>query len=155
MLISQPQASNAFFNNPLLKNGAAILGILLGPAGIYVAVKKWLDKKPGLIIDETGVTDNSSGVSAGLIPWKDIIEIRETKIFRQQFLLLIVQNPETYINRQPNALKRKGMESNYQHFGSPISISANALDCNYYELKNRLVKGLAEAQKGESSPIEG
>jgi hypothetical protein len=144
MLISQPQTSNAVFNNPLVKNGAAILGLLLGPVGFYIVIKKWRDKKPGLIIDDTGITDNSSGVSAGLIPWKDINEIRETKIFRQQFLMLIVQNPEEYINRQPNGLKRKGMESNYKHFGSPISISVNALDCKFYELKNMLQKRLAD-----------
>ena len=33
MLITQPQTSNPVFNDPLIKNGAAILGILFGQIG--------------------------------------------------------------------------------------------------------------------------
>ena len=147
MLITQPQTSNPLFNDPLIKNGAAIIGILFGPIGIYMFIKKLRDKRPGLIIDETGITDNSSGMPTGQILWKDINKITETKIFRQKFLMLVVQNPEDYINRQPNAIKRKGMMSNFKHFGSPISISVNALDCKFDELKKILEKGLADFKK--------
>ena len=144
MLITQPQTDNPVFNNPLLKNGAAILGILFGPVGAYIFIKKLRDKKPGLIIDDTGITDNSSAVAAGLILWKDIIEIRQTKLFRQKLLMLVLKNPEDYINRQTNAMKRKGMKSNLETFGSPVGISTNALDCKYDELKNILERKLVE-----------
>ncbi len=58
--------------------------------------------------------------------------------------MLVVKNPETYSNRQTNAMKRKGMQSNLETFGSPIGISTNALDCKFDELKNIPVRKPAE-----------
>jgi hypothetical protein len=87
-----------------------------------------------LIINSEGIIDNSSGVSAGLVLWKDIIEITTSNVMNQKFLMFIVKNPEEYINRQNGIVKRKAMEMNYRSYGSPISISANTLDTNFEEL---------------------
>jgi hypothetical protein len=97
-------------------------------------IKKLPDNKPGLIINSEGIIDNSSGVSAGLVLWKDIIEITTSNVMNQKFLMFIVKNPEEYINRQNGIVKRKAMEMNYRSYGSPISISANTLDTNFEEL---------------------
>jgi hypothetical protein len=51
--------------------------------------------------------------------------------------MFIVNNPQDYIDRQTNALKKKGMQMNLNSYGSPISISANSLTTNFdnlYEL---------------------
>jgi len=126
-----------FFN----KADSAPIDLIVGIAGIlffglcfvYIA-KKLADNNPGLIINSDGITDNSSGVSAGLIPWKDINEITKETIANQDFLVIKVKNPEEYINRQTGLIKRKAMEMNYKSFGSPINISSNGLKCNFNEL---------------------
>lgn len=46
--------------------------IFFGLCGI-VGLTKLLDKKPALQFTKMGVIDNASGVSAGLIPWSDIL----------------------------------------------------------------------------------
>ena len=52
-----------------------IIGMLLfGSCGIYMIIK-FFDKKPGLIINNEGIIDNSSAISAGLIKWGDITNI--------------------------------------------------------------------------------
>ncbi len=142
MLIKQPETSNPMFNNVFIKNAAAIIAVLFGPFGMYFFIKKMNDKRPALIINETGIIDNSSGVSSGLILWKDITEIKSEKIFRQKILMILLNNPEDYINRQENIMKRKAMSMNYSRYGSPISISTNAMDCNFDELKNILSERL-------------
>ena len=97
--------------------------------------KKLFDKKPGLIISNKGIVDNSSGLSAGFIPWSDIKEIKETVFANQKFINLLVKNPKHYFDRQPSRLKRWLMERNYKWFGAAIGISANGLNYNYDELK--------------------
>jgi hypothetical protein len=118
--------------------------ILFFGACLIFGIKKMADQRPGLIIDNAGIVDNSSGISGGFIPWSDIAEIRMLKTFNQKFLMLILNNPEEYINKQTSALKRKTIEINYKSYGSPVSISANALQCNFEELKNILDKKLSE-----------
>ncbi|MDB5121223.1 MAG: hypothetical protein JWN56_2441 [Sphingobacteriales bacterium] len=107
--------------------------IFFGLCLIYIA-KKLADGAPGLIINDQGINDNSSGVSAGLILWSDIKEIRMTEVVNQKFLMLIVFNPDQYISRQSSFIKRKAMEINYKSYGSPISISANGLKTSFDEL---------------------
>lgn len=137
-VISPPQINSALFGNPVLIFCAGIASI--GVFGVFsvVAVKKLADKKPGLIIDETGITDNASGASAGHIPWSDITEIKTIQVFDQKFVMIAVADPNKYIERQTNALRRKAMQMNLKSNGSPINISANALRCNFDTLKTTL-----------------
>jgi hypothetical protein len=104
--------------------------------------RKLSDKKPGLIINRQGIIDNSSGVSAGLILWTDIEDIKVSQAMNQKFLMFIVKNPQAYLNKVTNPLKRKGMEMNYRTYGSPISISANSLQINFDNLYSLLTEKL-------------
>jgi hypothetical protein len=108
--------------------------IFFGFVGFYL-LKKLFDKKPGLIISNNGIVDNSSGISVGFVPWSDIKEIKETMVANQKFINLIVKNPQHYIEGQPTKLKRWIVKRNYKSFGTPIGISANGLKYNYDELK--------------------
>ena len=144
ILIYQPETSNGLFNNPVLKYGAAIAAVLFGALGVIYFSKKLSDKKAGLIIDDKGVTDNASAVAAGFIPWSDIHHIETAKVMKQEFLMLIVKNPGDYLSRQTNMLKRKSMEMNFKHYGSPITISSHGLKGDLGELKNILESKLTE-----------
>jgi hypothetical protein len=109
-----------------------------------VIVRKFLDKKAGLIISKDGLTDNSSGVSAGFIPWSDIQEITVTQVMNQRFLMIIVSNPQYYLDKVANPIKRSAMKMNYKTYGSPISISSNTLQTNFDELHKLLVIKMIE-----------
>lgn len=133
-VIKPPTISNRFLNNPTLILTVGIAAILFfGLCTIFLA-KKLLDRTPGLTINDQGITDNSSGVSAGLIQWSDIVAITVENVANQRFIMVIVKNPNDYINRQTGFIKRKLMEINYKSYGSPISISANGLKSNFVEL---------------------
>lgn len=106
-------------------------------------LKKLADHKPGLIISNEGITDNSSGVSAGFIPWTDVVAIDETQVYNQKFINVIVKNPQDYIDRESNAFKRKMMQVNHKSYRTLIGISANALQYDYAELKSLLEARLA------------
>ncbi|MES2772931.1 MAG: STM3941 family protein [Bacteroidota bacterium] len=141
-VISPPDFDGPLFRNPTLVRIIGVASFLFFSLAGFVGIRKLMDKRPGLIIDTTGITDNASGVSAGHIPWSDIVAIQSTEVFNQKFLIVLVKNPDHYIERQASVIKRKGMQMNYKQYGSPISISASTLKCNFDELKNTLQKQL-------------
>ncbi|MDR0467747.1 MAG: hypothetical protein LBG67_02725 [Campylobacteraceae bacterium] len=125
----------------------AIVGLFsvlfFGLAAIII-FRKLLDKKAGLIINQQGIIDNSSGVVAGLILWEDIEEVMVLNVSGQKFLMFIVKNPQEYIDKATSLFQRKMMKLNYRMYGSPISISANALQMNFDNLHKLLVEKMKE-----------
>lgn len=141
-----------FSNGGPLRNSTlvTIVGIaailFFGLCGIY-ALRKLPDNKPGLIIDESGIIDNSGAASAGLILWTDINSLSVMTVQKQKFILLHVKNPMDYIERQRGAFKRKMMQLNFKMYGSPLTISANGLKITFDEL-HRLVTERIGASQG-------
>lgn len=146
-VVSPPKTNLPILNNPILFIIVGIASILFFGLTGFIAIKKLRDKSPGLIISDEGVTDNSSGVGVGFIPWSDIFEIKEKVVMNQPFINLIVKNPQDYISRQKSALKRKTMEVNYKTYKTVIGISANGLKCNFSELKSIMEKGFADYKR--------
>lgn len=143
-LINPPRISNPILGNPALIFILGLASILFFGLVAVTILRKFSDKKPGLIISRHGITDNSSGVSAGLILWTDIQEIKISQVMSQKFLMFIVSNPQDYLDKVTNPLKRNAMKMNYKTYGSPISISSNALRINFNELQKILVKKMNE-----------
>ena len=126
-------ASQRKFNNPSLVYGLGIVGIAFFGACGYIGIKKLFQQTPGLVLNAEGIFDNSSGVSAGLVPWSDISGIYEYAIGQQKFIAILVVDPDKYINRG-NALRRMTNKANMKMSGTPINISANSLKLTYPEL---------------------
>ena len=143
-LINPPKSTHWLFGNPTVIFIAGIASVLFFGLVAVTIFRKFSDTQPGLIINNQGITDNSSGVSAGLIPWTDIQEISISQVMNQKFLMFIVRNPEFYLDKVSNPLKRNAMKMNYKTYGSPISISANALQTNFDDLHKLLIEKMNE-----------
>ncbi len=137
-VIAPPTISNPIFGNP---TQLFILGIIIiiffGLCAIYIA-RKITDNRPGLIINKIGLTDNSSGVSAGQILWSDIESISVVEIHRQKLIMFQVKNPQDYINKQTSGFKRKMFQMNFKMYGTPLSITSTSLKIKFDELLNIL-----------------
>ncbi|MGZ8538202.1 MAG: STM3941 family protein [Flavisolibacter sp.] len=110
----------------------------------YFFSRKLPDNKPGLIIDDTGLVDNSGGLSAGDILLSDIEEISVMQIQKQKMIMIYVINPQDYIDRQTSFLKRKGMQLNYKTYGTPISITSTGLKTTFDELYQAITNNFHE-----------
>jgi hypothetical protein len=143
-LINPPKSSIPILGNPTILFIVGLISIIFFGLVTATVFRKLSDKNAGLIINRQGIIDNSSGVSAGLVSWKDIQEIKVTQIMNQKFLMFIVNNPQEYLDKVPNTLKRKGMEMNYRTYGSPISISAVSLQTNFDALHKLLLEKMKE-----------
>jgi len=124
----------------------AIIGVLFFTGTAVLGLKKMFDIKIGLTIDTIGITDNSNEGSIGLVEWSDIIEIKTQQVMSTQFLLIIIDNPEKYIEKAKNGMKSKLMRTNMKMYGTPIAITSNTLKYKFVELE-RLIRSEYEKNK--------
>lgn len=117
----------------LLVQAVGWVCIIFFGLALVVALRKLADNRPGLVISDVGIEDNSSGVAAGLIPWIEIQGLDVSMVQSQQFLTIRVINPEKYLERG-NFIKRLASRANLKYYGSPIQISASALQLDFEEL---------------------
>lgn len=116
----------------------ALLAIVFFMWFLVYVYKKLRDNKPGLIVSDEGITDHSSAVDAGFIPWSDVEEISEGSILGSHYMRIKVRNIDAYIDRQPNALKRFMMRRNHRTFKAGLVISTGYIRCSFEELKDLL-----------------
>lgn len=129
--------------HPLLMQTVGVLGVVFFSWTGFMSLKKFFDTQPGLVINQKGITDNSSGVSVGFIPWKDITEIKSTQIALTKFLIIQLNNPEDYLDRCIRPIQKRLLKANYKKYGTPVSISVNTLKVKF----KPLVQILTEAWK--------
>jgi hypothetical protein len=108
--------------------------------------KKLLNKEPGFVINSKGITDNSSGTSAGFIPWSEIDSFQITKVFTQKFIAIILKDPEHYLSKVEGKFKKRSMTLNYKSSKSPVNISTNSLKISFGELLQLLNEGLKKSR---------
>lgn len=132
-LSSAEIASQRRFNSPWLVHSIGMMSIVFfGLCGVF-GVKKMFDKKPGLILSASGIVDNSSGVSAGFIPWSEIVGFDIFEVQRQKMLIVKVTHPERYIE-VGGSMRRTFNRVNFKMCGSPIAITPNSLQIGFKEL---------------------
>lgn len=144
-VIAPPTIENSYWGNPVKLAIAGYASILFFGLCAFYLIRKLPDTKPGLIIDHEGLTDNSSGLSAGRVLWSDIVNLSVIQIHKQKLIMLHVKNPQEYIGRQTSLFKRKSMELNYKMYGTPLSITANGLQTSFEDLLTILTDKLKEA----------
>jgi len=111
-----------------------LAGVLFFGLLAFVMLIKIFKTKAGLILSDEGLTDNTSGVAAGFISWKEIRKINISNSGSNSYLVVLVKNPEKFIKRERNFIKRFAMRMNYKMTGTPIHIMANFLDIDLYTL---------------------
>ena len=121
------------FNSPLVFHGIGLVSIAFFGLCGFVGVRKFFDKKPGLVLSATGIVDNSSGVSAGFIPWSEIVGFDIFEVLSQKTLIVKVTNPERYVE-VGGSIKRALNRVNFKMCGSPIAITSNSLKIEFEEL---------------------
>jgi hypothetical protein len=144
-VIAPPTIENSYWGNPTKIAIAGYASIIFFGLCAFFFMRKLPDNKPGLIIDDTGLVDNSSVLSAGHILWTDIENISVIEIHRQKLIMLRVKNPQHYIDKQTSLFKRKSMELNNKMYGTPLSITANGLKTSFDELLSIITKKFQEA----------
>lgn len=64
---------------------------------LVIYTKRIFSPHPLLIIDEQGITDNSSALAIGFIPWKDIENVELRHMLNQTFISVEVKSHDAYL----------------------------------------------------------
>lgn len=122
---------------PIYVKAVSVVAIgFFGVCGIFV-LQKLFDDSPGLVLDREGMVDNSSGVAAGRVAWRDIRDIQIMSVSGQRFLAVVVGEPEKYLGKG-HFLKRWMVRMNYRSYGTPVFISANSLKVKLDDLEEQI-----------------
>lgn len=128
---------------PAIAKGAGILSIVFFGVVGFLTVRKMFDNKTGLRIDETGITDNTSANSIGLIPWSEISAIKTGQVMSTKFLLIHTKNPDQILEKVSH-VKRRMMQANQKMYGTPFAITSTTLKYNFSQLESLLQNKLNE-----------
>jgi hypothetical protein len=142
ILIFQPKS--IIFRNQLFNSIMSVLAILFFGSAAIVLLLKLRDDNPGITIDRTGIHVNAGSVSFGLIKWDDIEDVKAILYNNKDLMLILVKNPEYYIERQNSFFNRKLMKISWKYLATPITISSNSLKCSFEQLKSILLSKFHE-----------
>lgn len=138
--INPDQFQSIIFSNVEAIRVVGIASVAFFGLCLVLILIKLFDNKAGLIIDPSGITDNSNTTSIGLIEWGDIIGIRTIRVFSTKMIMLQVENPEKYIERAKSGIFKRTMKVNYKMYGSPISITSSSLKVKFEDLEKLMLK---------------
>ena len=114
-----------------------IIGIaFFGLTAVYF-FKKLLELKPGLIMDENGIWNNSSIISNHTIKWSELSGVGLTKIGKEKILFLYFKDDRSFIKKF-NFLERFFMKLNLSLYNSPIGISTRSLKYDVEKLNRQI-----------------
>ena len=112
-----------------------MMGFTFSAVLVIYVVRKLSSTNPGLVIDNTGILDNAGFIAAGQILWEHITEIKP--VAEKNLLLVVVKNPDDFIDLQKFSYFRQIVGKRYRKHGSPIGITPWFLKgCTYTDLKN-------------------
>ena len=112
---------------------AGFVGTLFFGAATFAGLWVLFQKKPGLVLDETGICMHLLWGKPQTYLWTDVIGIGEYSVSGQSMVTLLLRNPDSYLGRMTR-LARMGAKANIKLCGSPVGFSANNLQISAREL---------------------
>lgn len=83
-------------------------------------------RKPSLIVDEYGITDNSSAISVGLVKWMEMKDLFLYDYMGQKFLGVVPKDEQAFFAKM-SPVKRKLAQANSKMVKAPINITQNTV----------------------------
>ncbi len=143
-VISPPVIEDSLLGNKVFLAVIGSASVVLFLLMAYFIGKKIPDPSPGMVISTKGVLDNSSSNAVGFIGWEDIAEIKSKLIGTQRFILLVVNDPTKFIEKEKRTLLKSAFKYNTKRYGTPIAISAVSLTMSTNEVIDLLNKYLRD-----------
>jgi hypothetical protein len=121
-----------------LKVILAIGFLFFGYTFLFI-LKKARSGKDILIVDEKGITDHSSALAFGFIPWMDIDNIYIDSVRGNQFIELVLNNEEHYLQNL-SGLKKHAILANKKMGLQVVCITLNSSGISPKELFPKIIE---------------
>lgn len=122
--------------------------VFFGFCSLYY-IKRAISGKNILVVDENGITDNSSLLAFGFIPWKDIDNIYIDSSVGNEFIELVLNNEE-YYRKKLHGLKKLAVSANKKMKHQMVCITLNSTGISPKTLLPKIHK-MFEQSKSKSN----
>ena len=112
--------------------GAGFFGLTF----LYL-LKKMFDNKPGMMLDENGLYNNSSIISHHTVRWDELSGAGLTKIGKEKIIFIYFKDDKEFIKKF-NLFEQILMRLNLAMNGSPIGISSRTLNYDIDRLNRQI-----------------
>lgn len=92
-----------------------------------------------LRVDDKGITDHSSTIAFGFIPWKDIDDIYIDRVMGIQYLELVIRNEEYYLQKL-SGMKKRAVLINIKTGHQAVCITLNSTGITPEELLPQILE---------------
>lgn len=123
----------------LLMKFIMIFGVLFFGYCAYFLIKRSLAHQPILIVDKKGITDYSSAIAVGFIPWEDVMQIDIDGVLGNEFIEIKLKNEDKYIQSM-NKIQRIFMKVNLKMRHAAVCITLNSTGISPYEIYDDIQK---------------
>ena len=130
---------------PVFYDAVFIVMIIFFGFTALIYLKMILSTKPVISISEKGICDNAS---FGMIEWEDVAGFRKVRVQKQDYILILLENPEKYIEKF-NFFKQKWLNFNHRQYGTPVMIHTENLKIDQEELLNIVQKEWTEYKRNK------
>ncbi len=107
------------------------VSVLFFGSAIPLGLKKLINNDDGLHLTSNALIIEPDSTQKLVIPWTEIIGFRVVKIQSTKIIVVDVDNPEDWLSRESNPIKRKLMQFNQSTYGTPFNISASGLNLSH------------------------
>lgn len=128
-----------------------VVGALFCVYGAIYMMKRIKSGKAVLIVDQTGVTDNSSAAALGFIPWADIDRIYMDSMMNNQFIELVLKDEEKYLAKMSGYKKFTAL-SNKKLGHQIVCITLNFTGVSPQSVFLKMQLLFEQAKKKENQP---
>ena len=128
----------------VIKIAGGVIAAFLIIAGAS-AGKLLQDKTAGILVDANGITDKSSAIGCGFIPWKNIRSVEAD--YTVLLMKIHVKSTEDIYKSAANKAIRHVLEKNAELYQTPVVIEKKYLACTFDELSNKLNEGIKKYKK--------
>ncbi len=140
---------NLFYFIPMDSPWFGIGVVLLGLIFIIMAYEA-LNNNHLITINELGIDYKAFGSAFGLIPWEEIIDYKIIPVAQSRLLIIVVNDPQKYIDRMNPGINKLMAKTNTSSHGSPIALNIDVLECNPEDILQILDLHLAHGSKSIS-----
>ena len=123
---------------PIVFQGFGVVIPLFCIIAAGAKAKKMNDGSSGLIINKSGIKDDSSHIAIGQIKWGDIEEIKEEESLRTGLLLISVKKNEKFLRQAKNSAITRLLRQNIRMYDTPVAIDPSYLDVSLTEVISKI-----------------
>lgn len=105
-------------------------------------------RKTGLKLDSQGIEENI-GFKTEKFLWNEIVNIRFMKIYFLKYILIYIQDPKSYMEKQ-SAFRKLSMKSHLKRFGTPIRIPIHAINKSPQDIANIISEYTKSLMQGKT-----